>query len=222
MSPFFLGLQRTLYWGLIGGHGAFFLCASLKQMWNVLNAFPRSSHSWEERQVPHPFQAVTCGRKWFPQTSNLASPPPTENRGKSDPAQAESDPGLAHTLPSQLLATACDVSWSWIYFLSTASPCRFLRAVGLFYPLLLQPGVLACLLSRNSKVGSQGLSCMLPSAFSIQLLREALTGYISRFHFLPFLLWTAARKLFLVSLCVCVCVSRNGIIAAEQTSGDMF
>lgn len=37
----------------------------------------------------------------------------------------------------------------------------------LFCPLLLQPAVLACLLSRNVKVGSQGLSRMLPSAFSI-------------------------------------------------------
>lgn len=42
------GVQRTFYGGLIGGQGAFFFCASLKQMWNVLNAFCRSSHSWEE------------------------------------------------------------------------------------------------------------------------------------------------------------------------------
>lgn len=149
MNSFFLGLQRTLYWGLIAGHGAFFLYASLKQMWNVLNAFPRSSHPWEERQVPHSFQAVTCGRKWFPQTSNLDSPPPMENRGKSDPAQAESDPGLAHALLSLLLATACNVSWSWIYFLSTTSPCQFLRTVVLFYlpPPLFFFCSLVCLLA---------------------------------------------------------------------------
>lgn len=85
------------------------------------------------------------------------------------------------------------------YFLSTALPAGLLGAAVLFRPLLLQPVcLLACLLSRNSKVGSQGLSCVLASAFSIQLLREALTGYISWFHFLPFLLWRAARKLFLV------------------------
>jgi hypothetical protein len=141
-------------------------------MWKVLNAFPRPSHP-EDRQVPaHPIQAVTCGRKWFLQTSSLLdSLPPTEKRGKSASAKPSVRSWQEHTLPSSLQ-----------------------RAEVLFCPFLLQPGMLACFLSRNLKVGSQGLSCMLPSAFSVQVLRR-LTGYISRFHFLPFLLWTAARGL---------------------------
>lgn len=53
--------------------------------------------------------------------------------------------------------------------------------------------MLACFLSRNLKVGFQGLSCLHPSAFCIRFSREALPGYISRLHFLLFLLWTAAR-----------------------------
>lgn len=52
-----------------------------------------------------------------------------------------------------------------------ALPCLSLPVCGgtgvLLCPLLLQPAVLACLLSRNVKVGSHGLFCTLPSAFSI-------------------------------------------------------
>lgn len=81
----FRGLS-TEVWLEATGHS--FSCASLKQMWNVLNAFSRPSHSWEERWVPaHPIQAVTYGGKWFPQTRSLDSRPPTKNRGKSAPAQ---------------------------------------------------------------------------------------------------------------------------------------
>lgn len=171
-------------------------------MWNVLNAFPRSSHSREERQIPaHPIQAVTCGRKWFPQTSSLDSLPPTENRGKSAPAQPSVRSGAGTHSPLSPLSKS---PFCFLILTLISSPPPFpaslLRAGGLFCPLLLQPGVLACFLSRNLKVGSQGLSCTLPSAFSIQLVREALTGYISGFDFLPFILWTAARGLLLVGL----------------------
>lgn len=83
---------------------------------------------------------------------------------------------------------------SHTYFLSTASPCRFVEGS---CAALSSPSAArcACFLSRNLKVGSQCLFRLLPSAFSIQLSQEALTSYISRFHFLPFLLWMAARGL---------------------------
>lgn len=122
---------------------------------------------------------------------------PASHREPREPWEvSSSSTSVWSTLPSLFLATACFVSWSFpLISFPLSLRAGLLRAVVLFCPLFLQPGVLACFLSRNPKVGSQGLFCTLPSAFSIQLLREALTGYISRFHFL---LWTRARELFLV------------------------
>ena len=77
--------------------------------------------------------------------------------------------------------------------------------------------MLACFLSRNLKVGFQGLSCLHPSAFCIRLSREALPGYISRLHFLPFLLWTAVRDSPGGALW-----STNGTPAAKPRGWDLF
>lgn len=159
---------------------------------------PDPANPGKERQVPaHLFQAVTCGRKWLPQTSNLDSPPPTENRGKSAPAQPSQIQGWQTLFPLSSEQQPRFLGPQHLFPLHR-SPCGFVGGSSAVSPSPFAACVLACLLSRNSKVGSQGLSCVLASAFSIQLLREALTGYISWFHFLPFLLWRAARKLFLV------------------------
>lgn len=59
------------------------------------------------------------------------------------------------------LTTACFISPSCTRFLSSALPAGLWK--GCFALFLLQPGVLAYLLSRNLKVGSHGMPFPLPS-----------------------------------------------------------
>ena len=127
------------------GH-SFFFCASLKQMWNVLNAFPRPHHSWEERQVPaHPIQAVTREGNDSPRPALWSHHLPRRTVG----SQLQLDQRQTHGWRAHLPLPGFLVLRT--YFLSAASPCRVVK--GQFCPLFLQPGALACFLSRNLKVG---------------------------------------------------------------------
>lgn len=111
-SPFLLGVRRSLYGGLVGGHEAFFFCASLKRTWNVPNAFPRSSHSWEREAGSCPsFPGSDMWKKMTPPDQQSGFPASHREPWEVSSRSAEWDPGLADTLPSLLWAIA-SVSWS--------------------------------------------------------------------------------------------------------------
>ena len=69
-------------------------------MWNILNAFPRPSHSWEERQVPaHPIQAVTREGNDSPRPALQSHCLPQTTVGSQLQLDPASDPGLARAHP---------------------------------------------------------------------------------------------------------------------------
>lgn len=144
-----------------GGSGKHFLCF-IKTDVNILNAFRRPSHSLGREAGSCP-SYPSSGREGNDSTwecSSLESPPTTDDRGKSFQLDPAIRPGLAH-------------SFTWIpghkaLFLSTASPCQVGK--GAVCPLFLQPGVLACFLSRNLRLA---LRSILPASICFLYLALA-------------------------------------------------
>ena len=133
-------------------------------MWNILNAFHRPSHSWEERQVPaHPIQAVAREGNDSPRPALWSHRPPQTTVGSQPQLDPASDPGLART-PLRL------DSWSSALISSPPPlPARWGRAV---LPSLFAAWC-ACLLSFKEFKGWL-LRSILPA--SICFLYLALAG----------------------------------------------
>lgn len=141
-SPYLLEVQGTL-WGLTRTQNILLLCfikpdVEPPKCLPQTQLFWRSSwflpilarhHDW----LLHCSQRIVGSELWL------------------SPAQT-----LAGTLALSL-TTACFISPSCTRFLSSVLPAGLWKSC--FALFLLQPGVLACFLSRNLKVGSQGLPC---------------------------------------------------------------
>lgn len=170
--PCLLGVQRTL-WGLTGRHGTLFFLRFMKPDVEPPKCFPQTQLFKGEAVAAHPVQAPR-GRKWFSHTSALlADSLLIENPAKWAPVQPWSAPGR-HTL-SSLFDISLFYFPSYTLFLSRALPAGLWK--GCFALFLLQPGVLACFLSRNLKSWLPGSA--LPACFHLLSLFRVSRGLLA-------------------------------------------
>lgn len=148
-----LGVQRTL-WGLTGRQNILSLCF-IKPDVEPPKCLPQTQlfwrSSWFLPMLARHHDSPTLALSWLLHCSQ---------RIVGSELCLSADQTLAGTLALSM-TTACFISPSCTRFLSRALPAGLWK--GCFALFLLQPGVLACFLSRNLKVGSQGLPCPLPS-----------------------------------------------------------